>query len=377
MYPSDRFAEYKHCRKTLQISSSTLFQPLARTNHHITMTDAPFKFLPLGAIIQDFKVKDTNIVLGFPEQEQYVKYNSAYFGETIGRIANRIKDAKINSLNGGKEYPLAANDGLNTLHGGNDGWGKRIWKGPTPVGTKEIPGVQGLKGGESVEYTLRSEDGDEGYPGAVEAKVIYTTGNQVVDGKETIVLGIEYEAKLVGGADETIINLTNHSYFNLTGDTDITGTTVTLATNSHLPANDDSIPLSGPVPFPELDTSKPFVLGATGPKIDRCFVTTTNPSSVPIDTRSQPLALNLSAFHPKSGIHLEVLSTEPSFQFYTGDLTDVPAVEGLPARGARSAFCCEPGRWINACNVPEWKDMVILKKGETYGARIVYKAWTE
>ncbi|KAL6815767.1 galactose mutarotase-like domain-containing protein [Trichoderma sp. SZMC 28013] len=340
------------------------------------MTDAAFKFLPLGAIIQSFKVKDTNIVLGFPEQEQYVKYNSAYFGETIGRIANRIKDAKINSLNG-QAYPLAANDDLHSLHGGNEGWGKRIWKGPTAVGTKEIPGVQGLKGGESVEFTLRSEDGDEGYPGAVEAKVIYTSGNQVVDGKEVIVLGIEYEATLVEGADETIINLTNHSYFNLTGDNKITGTTVTLSTNQHLPAEEDSIPLGGPVPFPGVETTKPFVLGPTEPAIDRCFTTTSDPSSVPIDTRSQPLALNLAAFHPKSGIHLEVLSTEPSYQFYTGELTKVPAAEGLPARGARSAFCCEPGRWINAVNVPEWRDMVIVKKGETYGSRIVYKAWSE
>ncbi|OTA00599.1 aldose-1-epimerase [Trichoderma parareesei] len=342
------------------------------------MTDAAFKFLPLGAIIQSFKVKDTNIVLGFPEQEHYVKYNTAYFGETIGRIANRIKDARIDSLNGGKSYALAANDGPNHLHGGNEGWGKRIWKGPTPVGTRQIPSVDGLRGGESVEFTLRSEDGDEGYPGTVEAKVVYTAGNQVVDGKkEALVLGIEYEARLVGGADETVINLTNHSYFNLTGDDNIAGTTVTLATNNHLPAEDDSIPLGNPVPFPGLDTSKPFVLGPEEPKFDRCFTTTTDPSSVPIDTRSQSLALNLSAFHPKSGIHLEVLSTEPSFQFYTGDLTNVPAAEGLPARGARSAFCCEPGRWINACNVPEWRNMVLLKKGETYGARIVYRAWTE
>ncbi|KAH6606027.1 hypothetical protein Trco_005180 [Trichoderma cornu-damae] len=341
------------------------------------MTGGPVKFLPLGAVVQSFKVKDTNIVLGFPEQEQYVKHNSAYFGETIGRIANRIEGAKISSLNGGREYSLAANDGLNSLHGGNQGWGKRIWKGPTPVGTKEIPGVEGLTGGESVEFALRSEDGDEGYPGAVEAKVIYTVGNQVIGGKEAIVLGIEYEAKLAGGADETIINLTNHSYFNLSGDETIDGTTVTLATNNHLPTGDDSIPLGGPVPFPGIDATKPFVLGSTGPKVDRCFTTTADPSSVPIDTRSRPLALNLTAFHPKTGIHLQVLSTEPSFQFYTGDFTNVPAVEGLPARGARSAFCCEPGRWVNACNVPEWKDMVILKKEEAYGARIVYKAWAE
>jgi aldose 1-epimerase len=85
----------------------------------------------------------------------------------------------------------------------------------------------------------------------------------------------------------------------------------------------------------------------------------------------------MAAYHPKTGIHLEVLSTEPSFQFYTGDFTNVPAVEGLSAKGPRSAFCCEPGRWVNAVNVPEWKNMSLLKKGETYGSRIVYKAWSD
>jgi aldose 1-epimerase len=177
-------------------------------------TPAPFQFLPLGAIIQSILIGKTNIVQGFPTQALYESHNEPFFGETIGRVANRISNAKINSLNG-KSYTLAANNGVNSLHGGVKGWGKKIWQGPTPIGVKEIPGLQGgkLEGGESVKFTLRSEDGDEGYPGTVETSVIYTAGTQKsAEGKEVRVLGIEYEAQLVGDeVEETAVNVTNHS----------------------------------------------------------------------------------------------------------------------------------------------------------------------
>lgn len=339
-------------------------------------TDAPFSFLPLGAIIQAFKVKGINIVQGFPTQELYEEHNSPYFGETIGRVANRLKGAQLDSVNG-KTYPLAANNSGNTLHGGIVGWGKRTWNGPTAIGVRQIPGVDGLQGGESVQFTLTSEDGDEGFPGAVDVKVIYTAGTQQIQGQETIVLGIEYEAQLVGGADETVINMTNHSYFNLSGDETIGGTEVSLGASQYLPVDGTSVPTGGPTAFPGVQVGETMTLGATAPAFDNCFTTTADPAAVPVDTRAQPLQLHLAASHPKSGVHLQVLSTEPSFQFYTGDFTNVPAVEGAAARGARSAFCCEPGRWVNAANVPAWKSMTLLKKGETYGARIVYKAWAE
>lgn len=174
-------------------------------------SDSEISFLPLGAIIQTLKVAGVNIVQGFPKQELYVAHNSPFFGETIGRVANRIAGAKIDSINGGKSYTLAANNGPNSLHGGVVGWGKRVWDGPTPVGVRSIPGIEGLKGGESVQFLLRSEDGDEGFPGEVVVKVIYTTGTQDVDGTSVTVLAMEYEAELVGGAEETAINMTNHS----------------------------------------------------------------------------------------------------------------------------------------------------------------------
>lgn len=340
------------------------------------MADAPFEFLPLGAILQSFKVNGTNIVQGFPTQELYEKHNSPYFGVTVGRVANRLESAQIKSLNGGKTYQLAANDGTNHLHGGIKPWSKRVWDGPKPVGTREIPGVQGLKGGESVEFSLTSEDGDEGFPGTIKVTVVYTAGVQEVSGKEVSVLGMEYEAKLVDGADETAINMTNHSYFNLTGDETFAGTIATLATNAHLP-RENGIPTGGPVPFPGIEGGKPFELGVDGPAVDDCFVVNEDPGSVPIDTRKEPLKLHVHAKHPKNRVNLEVLSTEPAFQFYTGEGIDVPAVEGALARGKRSGFCVEPSRWVNAINVDGWKGQMLLKKGETYGTRIVYKAWSD
>lgn len=171
-------------------------------------------FLPLGAILQSLHVGGTNIVQGFPSQAAYEAHNSPHFGATIGRVANRIRDATIASLNNGQTYRLAANNGPNSLHGGPNGWGKKIWQGPTPAGVKkDIPGLAGQDaiqdGGESVVFALRSEDGDEGFPGTVEARVVYTAG-KTAEGKT--VLAMEYEAKLVEGADETVINMTNHSY---------------------------------------------------------------------------------------------------------------------------------------------------------------------
>jgi aldose 1-epimerase len=171
--------------------------------------------------------------------------------------------------------------------------------------------------------------------------------------------------------------LTCTSYFNLTGGPSIEGTVVTLATNSYLPVDDGGIPTDGPKPFSKVEANKAFSLGAQEPDIDDCFIVNETPNTVPIDTRSLPLSKHVSAHHPDSKIHLEVLSTEPAFQFYTGKYIDVPEVPGAPARKARSGFCVEPSRWVNACNVDEWKSQMLLKKGEKYGCRIVYRAWKE
>ncbi len=297
-----------------------------------------------------------------------------------------MNGAKL-SLNG-QEYTLAANNGPNNLHGGNKGWGKQIWNGPVPIGLKHIPGLEGgeFKGGESVKFTLRSEDGDEGFPGTVEATVTYTAGTQMsASGKEIRVLGIEFEAELVDEkVQETVINMTNHTYFNLASLPSITDMEVILSTNQHLPLDAEGVPTGeAPVSYPGVEAHKPFTLHAQEPDIDDCFVFPQSPNSIPIDTRDTPLKTLVKAYHPKSQIHLEVLSTEPAFQFYTGKYIDVPAIskeeagEEVPARTTRSGFCVEPSRWVDAASREEWKGQVVLKKGMKYGSRTVYRAWSD
>jgi len=326
-----------------------------------------FTFLPLGAIIQKFVVNGKNIVQGFPSAELYKQYNAPYLGETIGRIANRVSKAKINDLNG-KSYQLPVNNGPNSLHGGNLGWGKREFEGPSTVDRD---------GKEATFFKYISKDGEEGYPGTVEVRVWYVQAREEVDGAQQEVLYIEYEAELVGDeVEETAINMTNHSYFNLSGGPTITGTEVNLITNKYQVVDDGGIP-TGPIEeYPGVSAKKTFTLGQKEPDIDDCFVANTDPSSIPIDTRSSPLQKLASFYHPESKIHLEIHSTEPAFQFYTGKYIDVPAVGDVPARGARSGFCVEPSRYVNAVNVPEYKFMMTLKKGEKYGTKIVYRGWS-
>ncbi len=172
---------------------------------------SPVNFLPLGALIQSFRVGNKNIVLGFPTEELYEAHNAPHFGVTVGRVANRIGNARIDSLNG-RAYQLAANDGPNCLHGGLKGWAWRKWHGPTNVAPRKLDPSLGFESTESVQFQLTSEDGDQGFPGEVEAIVTYTTAAGLnAAGGETTVLEIEYEVKLLSGAGETVVNLTNHS----------------------------------------------------------------------------------------------------------------------------------------------------------------------
>ena len=146
-------------------------------------------------------------------------------------------------------------------------------------------------------------------------------------------------------------------------------------TNKYQVVDASGIP-TGPIQeYPGVVPGKSFTLGQEEPDIDDCFIINTDPASVPTDTRDLPLQKLASFYHPETKLHLEVSSTEPAFQFYTGKYIDVPALEGLPARGRRSGFCVEPSRYVNAVNVPEYQGMVVLKKGQKYGSKIVYRGW--
>jgi aldose 1-epimerase len=179
--------------------------PTVLAEASMSSTEQPaFTFLPLGALLQRLELKGLNLVQNFPTAELYQEYNDPYFGETIGRVANRISGAKINDLNG-KSYQLAANNGPNSLHGGKVGWGKRVFEGPMSV---ERNGKQ------SIMFRYISPDGEEGYPGTVEVRVYYTTSSGQQDGRQVTMLETVYEAELIGDDDvqETAVAMTNHRY---------------------------------------------------------------------------------------------------------------------------------------------------------------------
>lgn len=144
---------------------------------------------------------------GFRTQEDYVKHNAPFFGATIGRTSNRLRDAVINNLNG-ETYTFAKNNGPNSLHGGTVGWGKQIFDGPTAVQRH---------GKEAISFKYLSKDGDENYPGTVELRVWYIESKE--DGGDPsspnakIVLDIEYEVEFIGDeCEETAVSITNHRY---------------------------------------------------------------------------------------------------------------------------------------------------------------------
>lgn len=164
------------------------------------------------------------------------------------------------------------------------------------------------------------------------------------------------------------------SYFNLNGPT-LEGTKAVLYTNMHQVTDDNDIPTGEIGPYPGIEPNEEFTLGAEEPDPDHCFVMDAAASNIPLDTRELPTRRLCQFYHPHTQIHLETLSTEPAFQFYTGRFIDIPEMDGMPARGPRSGMCIEASRYVNAINDERWKHMVVLKKGQTFGSRTIYRAW--
>ena len=326
------------------------------------MSSGGFTFLSQGAVIQTFPVSGHNIVLGFPEPDLYCANNSAYFGETIGRVANRIKDAKL-LFEDGREYSLPQNDGLNCLHGGRNGWGKQIFQGPRIVTRRDR---------EALEYTYTSADGDEGFPGTLECRVWYSSFVRTFES----VLDIEYEVEFTGAeCVETIASLTNHSYFNLNPNSTTNDTSINLSTDWHLQMDGNQIP-TGKIQVYGADTR--FVLSDTTPMIDDCFVMDPD-ETFTSDTRKRPLRTMVQMFHPHTNLHLEVSSTEPAFQLYTGDGINVPALslangQSTLAMGPRSGIAVEPCRYVDAQR-KEWRKQCSIRQGQKWGSRIRYRGW--
>ena len=173
-----------------------------------------------------------------------------------------------------------------------------------------------------------------------------------------------------------------NSYFNLLpGSNTIADTAITLCTDQHLELDSDRVPTGKILKHPAVPgPNAPFVLGQGGPAIDDCFVLDPN-EHIPLDTRTRTLRKIAALTHPQSKLHLDVLSTEPAFQFYTGEGIDTPALETsdgafIHSKGARSGIAIEPSRYIDAPR-KSWRHQCLLRQGQKWGAKSQYRAWTE
>jgi aldose 1-epimerase len=313
-----------------------------------------------GAIVVSLEVPDRNgklddIVLGFDSLEEYLK-GHPYFGAIVGRYGNRIGKAKF-TLNG-VEYQLAANNNGNHLHGGIKGFDKVVWKAE-PVKKDNAVGVK---------LSYLSKDGEEGYPGNLAVTVIYTLTNSDE-------LKIEYKATT---DKPTPINVTHHSYFNLAGQGsgDILSHELMLNADRFTPVDEGLIPTGElrPVNGTPFDFTWPTTIGSRinlaneqlkfGLGYDHNFV---------LNSGGGKLALAAKLYEPTTGRVMEVHTTEPGIQFYSGNFLDGTNIgKGGKVYKHRNGFCLETQHFPDSPNKPEFPP-VTLNPGETYTHVTVHK----
>lgn len=297
----------------------------------------------------DSKGNKGNIVVGFDSLSGYLG-SHPYFGAIIGRYGNRIGDAKF-TLDG-KEYQLAANNGKNHLHGGNKGYDKVVWDAK--------PGLDSIA---TLALSYHSADGEEGYPGNLHVEVVYTFNNDDE-------LVIEYTAQT---DKATPVNLTNHAYFNLSGDVNntILGHELKINADAYTPVDSTLIPTGeiSPVKGTAFDFTTFHKIGeriadVTG-GYDHNFVLT---------RKGSDLEMVAVLRDSTSGRKLEVYTTEPGLQFYSGNFLDgtIKANDGKAVQ-KHAALCLETQHFPDSPNKPNFPS-VILKPGEKYHTVTKYKA---
>ncbi len=317
-----------------------------------------------GGILVSLKVPDRSgklddVVLGFDTLAGYVSDPPPpYFGAIIGRYGNRIGGAKF-TLNG-VQYKLAKNDGDNCLHGGKVGFDKVVWTAAPETG------------GKSLELRYRSKDGEQGFPGTLEATVTYT----LTDNNE---LAIEYNATT---DKDTVVNLTNHSYFNLAGqgEGDILSHQLMIAADRFTPVDKGLIPTGElrSVDGTPFDFRQPKAIGERidgsdeqlkfGKGYDHNFV---------LNRSGKGMELAARVTEPKTGRVMEVLTTEPGVQFYTGNFLD-GTIHGKAGKvyPRRSALCLETQHFPDSPNKPSFPTTV-LKLLERYQTTTMYRFSTQ
>ncbi len=314
-----------------------------------------------GGIVVSLRVPDRmgkfdDVVLGYESLTGYLK-ETPYFGALIGRYGNRIARGKF-TLNG-KGYSLATNNGKNHLHGGLKGFDKVVWTAEQT----ETPA------GPSLVLTYLSKDGEEGYPGNLRVRAVYT----VTEANE---LAVEFSATT---DKPTVVNLTHHSYFNLAGaasPTTILNHTIMIDADRFTPIDSGLIPTGElrEVTGTPMDFRTPTPIGARidvadeqlrfGLGYDHNWV---------LNKRDQGMRLAARVEESTTGRILEVLTSEPGIQFYSGNFLDGTLVgKGGKAYVYRYGFCLEPQHFPDSPNKPDFPT-VVLNPGQTYGHKILYR----
>ena len=298
------------------------------------------EILDYGVTIRSLTVPDrdgtpVDVVLGYDTLEEYVQ-NRGYVGATIGRFANRIGGASF-SLNG-ETYTLAANDGVNHLHGGEQGFDKRIWAAEeTETG---------------IRFSLTSPDGEEGYPGTLQVTVTVSWQGRGLE--------LRYHAET---DRDTILNLTNHSYFNLDGQGTVYDQLLQLGADSFCMGGPGCLPTGELLPVAgtamdfrterrigdAVDSGEPCVKLSGG--YDSNFVLSSSPAAV---ARSE-----------KTGIVMTVTTDQPGVQFYSANFLTPRTGKGGAQYGLRSAFCLETQHYPDCIHHPDWPTC-ILRAGESF-----------
>lgn len=310
----------------------------------------------LGAKIVSLMVPDKNgnlldVVLGHDSISEYLKSEEAYFGAVCGRTANRIANGKF--ILEGKEYTLAINNGPNNLHGGVKGFHAVVWD------AKQMDN-------QTLKLTYLSKDGEEGFPGNLTTQIIY----RLTDDNA---LEIEYKATT---DKTTIVNLTNHSYFNLSGEGDsyIGDHLLTIYADEYLPTDETSIPYGKP----ELVKDTPMDFSSNqeiGSRINEAFQQLVFGNGYDhnyiLNKKEGDLAVTCCS--PKSGIVMDIYTTEPGVQLYTGNwMTGNFIAKNGHKYPARSAVCFETQHYPDSINNPDYPT-VILKPNEAFNSKTVYK----
>lgn len=318
------------------------------------------KITDYGAKLVSLMVPDKNgklaeVILGYDSLSQYLK-GDPYFGSTVGRYANRIAKGKF-TLNG-KEYQLALNNGANHLHGGPGGCHSVLWKSE----------IIDKMGNPAVKFSYSSPDGEEGYPGNLEVAVTYCWN----DSNELV---IDYEASC---DQDTYLNLTHHSLFNLKGEGDILGHELMIAADAFTPVDSTLIPLGEirPVKGTPLDFTTPVAIGKrinedyeqlkVGKGYDHNWVLKS----------SNIMEVAASLYEPESGRLMEVYTTEPGLQFYSGNFLDGSQLgHGNTPYKFRFGLALETQHFPDSPNHPDFPS-TLLKKGEKYSQTTIYKFLT-